>query len=154
MAAQRCIRDLNPAPERITCCLILKALSILIADDEADIRLLMEIWLKETGHTVVSVAEGAAARACLGQKPFDLVVTDVLMPKTDGLGLIAEIKKMQPSARIVAISGGGRYVDGTDCLKMATGLGAHAAVIKPFKREQLLAAIREAFAPLPRPTAW
>ena len=76
------------------------------------------------------------------------------MPKTDGLGLIAEIKKVQPSARIVAISGGGRYIDGTDCLKMAAGLGAHAAVIKPFKREQLLAAIREAFAPLPPPAAW
>ncbi len=76
------------------------------------------------------------------------------MPKTDGLGLIAEIKKVQPSARIVAISGGGRYVDGTDCLKMATGLGAYAAVIKPFKREPLLAAIREALTPLPPPAAW
>ena len=132
----------------------LEGLSVLTVDDEADIRLQMEIWLKEAGHTVVAAAEGAAARACLGQKQFDLVVTDVLMPKTDGLGLIAEIKKVQPSARIVAISGGGRYLDGTDCLKMATGLGAHAAVIKPFTREQLLAAIREAFAPLPPPPAW
>lgn len=132
----------------------LEGLSVLTVDDEADIRLLLEIWLKEAGHTVVAAAEGAAARACLGQKQFDLVVTDVLMPRTDGLGLIAEIKKVQPSARIVAISGGGRYIDGTDCLKMAAGLGAHAAVIKPFKREQLLASIREAFAPLPPPTAW
>ena len=112
----------------------LEGLSVLTVDDEADIRLQMEIWLKEAGHTVVAAAEGAAARACLGQKQFDRVVTDVLMPKTDGLGLIAEIKKVQPSARIVAISGGGRYLDGTDCLKMATGLGAYAAVIKPFNR--------------------
>ncbi|MSU65776.1 MAG: response regulator [Opitutus sp.] len=73
----------------------MKALSVVIVDDEADIRLLMEIWLEEAGHTVVAAAEGAAARACFGQKQFDLVVTDVLMPKTDGLGLIAEIKKVR-----------------------------------------------------------
>ncbi len=46
----------------------LEGLSVLTVDDEADIRLQMEIWLKEAGHTVVAAAEGAAARACLGQK--------------------------------------------------------------------------------------
>lgn len=124
-----------------------------MVEDEADIRLVMEIWLQEAGHIVLAAIEGASARGCLGRKQFDLVGTDVLMPKTAGLGLTAEIKKLQSSARIVAISGGGHYVEGTDRLKLATGMGAHAALIKPFKRDQLLAVIREALAPLLRPTA-
>jgi AmiR/NasT family two-component response regulator len=63
------------------------------------------------------------------------------------LELISLVKASQPPPRIVAISGGGKYVEGDNCLKLARGWGAHAAIIKPFNREQFLAAVDLAFAP-------
>ncbi len=84
-----------------------------------------------------------AREACeqMGRHAFDLVITDVLMPDGDGIDLITELKKVQPKARIIAMSGGGRYLEGSDYLKLATGLGAHAAIMKPFTWAQMKAAI-------------
>jgi CheY-like chemotaxis protein len=122
----------------------MKPLSVLVADDEEQIRDLLMHWLVTAGHTVTSVASGDEARKVIRQQNFDVVVTDVLMPDGDGIQLITDLKEAQPAARIVAISGGGRYVDGDNCLKIARGFGAHAAVLKPFSREHLLQGIKEA----------
>src|SRR4051812_11455340 len=122
----------------------MKSLSILVADDEAEIRQLVQHWMIEAGHAVTCVANGLEAGRLLKQYRFDVVVTDVLMPEGDGLHLIGEFKAAQPTTRILAISGGGRYVEGDDCLKIAKGFGAHAAVMKPFTREQLLAGVAAA----------
>lgn len=124
----------------------MKPLSVLVADDEEEIRALLMHWLVAAGHTVTSVANGTEARKVILQKKFDLVVTDVLMPEGDGIQLINDLKDGQPGARILAISGGGRYVESDDCLKIAKGLGAHAAVMKPFSRDQLLQGVKEALA--------
>jgi CheY-like chemotaxis protein len=129
----------------------MKALSVLVADDEEDIRSLVLHWLVAAGHTVTSVANGNEARKVILQHRFDVVVTDVLMPDGDGIQLINDLKDTQPHARIVAMSGGGRYVEGDNCLKIARGFGAHAAVMKPFGREQLLAGVKEALATQPAP---
>jgi DNA-binding response OmpR family regulator len=66
------------------------------------------------------------------------------MPDGDGFELIGGFRKAQPAARILAISGGGRFLEGTNCLKVARGLGAHAVLMKPFSWEQLQAAIDSA----------
>jgi CheY-like chemotaxis protein len=123
---------------------MMKPLSILVADDEAAIVSLMQKWLTQAGHNVICVADGAEAVRVLKSNAFDLVITDVVMPEIDGLEVIGALKKAQPSARILAISGGGKYVQGSDCLKMAKGLGAHAVATKPFTWEQLLAGINQA----------
>lgn len=120
------------------------ALSILVADDEEGIRNLLRHWLQNQGHSVVLVDSAHEAVRLLKAHTFDLVITDVVMPDGDGFELIAAFRKAQPQARIVAISGGGKYLQGPDCLRIARGLGAHAAVIKPFNWEQLHAGIDEA----------
>ena|SRR5688572_11361095 len=120
------------------------ALSILIADDEEGIRNLLRHWLQSQGHTVVLVDSAHEAVRQLKEHSFDLVITDIVMPDGDGFELIAAFRKAQPQARILAISGGGKYLQGPDCLKIARGLGAHAAVMKPFNWEQLHAGIDEA----------
>jgi CheY-like chemotaxis protein len=120
------------------------SLSILVADDEDGIRQLLHHWLEGRGHTVAVVDSAQAAIRLLGQQPFDLVITDVVMPDGDGFELIAAIRKAQPNTRIVAISGGGKYLEGNDCLRMARGLGAHAVVMKPFTWEQLQVGIEVA----------
>lgn len=123
---------------------MMKPLSILVADDEAAIVTLMRKWLTEAGHSVMCVSDGAEAVKLLKTHAFDLAITDVVMPESDGLEVIGAVKHAQPAARILAISGGGKYVQGNDCLKMAKGLGAHAVVMKPFTWEQLLAGINQA----------
>jgi two-component system chemotaxis response regulator CheY len=125
----------------------MKSLSVLVADDEEEIRTLLIHWLVSAGHTVTSVANATEARKVIGQHRLDLVVTDVLMPEGDGIQLMKELKEAQPAARILAISGGGRYIEGDNCLKIARGFGAHAAVMKPFSREELLEGVSLAMAP-------
>ncbi len=110
-------------------------------------RDLLRLWLVEAGHVVMLAASGKAAGQLMLKHPFDLVITDVLMADGDGLELIEQMKRVQPASRILAISGGGRYIEGDDCLKIARGFGAHWALMKPFNREQLLASITQTLAP-------
>jgi DNA-binding NtrC family response regulator len=119
----------------------MNSLSILVADDEDSIRSLLEHFLNNAGHRVVIVGNAREACEAMAKQMFDLVITDVLMPEGDGLDLITELKKVQPKARILAISGGGRYLEGSDYLKLAKGLGAHSALMKPFTWQQLQDAI-------------
>ena len=120
----------------------MKSLSVIVADDVEGIQDLVGHWLEESGHAVMCASTGRIASQLLKKQHFDLVITDVLMPDVDGLELILELKHSQPSVRILAISGGGRHMQATDCLKMAKNLGAHALLLKPFNREQLLAAMK------------
>ena len=119
----------------------MKSLSILVADDEDSIRSLLEHFLANGGHRVVIVGSAREAFDAIAKDAFDLVITDVLMPDGDGLDLITALRKKQPNARILAMSGGGRYLEGSDYLKLAKGLGAHNAMMKPFTWQQLQAAI-------------
>lgn len=120
-------------------------LSILVTDDEESIRDLIQHWLTRAGHRVTCAASGDEARRHLRGGRFDLVITDIVMPDGDGFELVASVKSLQPHARILAISGGGKYIQGADCLKMARGLGADGIVIKPFNWEQVKEAIAAAF---------
>src|SRR6476620_5357549 len=124
----------------------MKSLSILVADDEDSIRSLIQHFLSSAGHSVVVAANAQEACEAMLQHRFELVITDVLMPDGDGLDLITELKKSQPAARILAMSGGGRYLEGSDYLKLAKGIGAHAAIMKPFTWDQLQTAINLALA--------
>ncbi len=126
----------------------LHATSVLVADDEEGIRNLVVHWLGQAGHHVVAADSGKTASALLKSQRFDVVVTDVVMPDGDGFELIAQIRRQHPAARILAISGGGKYLQGSDCLRMAQGLGAHGIVLKPFTREQFLAGFDELRAPV------
>jgi DNA-binding NtrC family response regulator len=126
-----------------------KSLSILVADDEDSIRSLLEHFLTAAGHRVVIVASAREACEEMATETFDLAITDVLMPDGDGLDLITQLRKKQPNARILAMSGGGRYLEGSDYLKLAKGLGAHNAMMKPFTWQQLQTAIEAALASPP-----
>ncbi len=116
-------------------------LSVLVADDEPGIRELLQHWITRTGNQVTCAASGDEAVRFLRSAHFDLVITDIVMPDGDGFELIASIKLHQPQARIIAISGGGKYLQSADCLKMARGLGAHGIVMKPFNWEDMRSAI-------------
>jgi two-component system, cell cycle response regulator CpdR len=124
-------------------------LTLLIAEDEEDIRLLLAQWLTPMGHTVHTARNGVEALKLICDHSFDLVITDILMPDGDGLTVIKGLKQTQPKCRVLAISGGGRYMDSKEYLKIAEGFGADGAIMKPFNREQFLQGMGRAMAVRP-----
>jgi DNA-binding NtrC family response regulator len=118
---------------------------ILVVDDEENIRLVVSAALFSAGFSqVTGAADGReAARLCTSTK-FDLVITDILMPETDGLELILTLRKNQPGIRIIAMSGGGSIDAGT-YLKMAEQCGA-SILLKPFKVADLVNLVRQEMA--------
>lgn len=85
-----------------------KRLNILVVDDEEDIRFLIEQMLKNVGFNLLSVPNGEVALMELEKIKYDLVITDLKMPKMDGLALIKEIrsKKSISQPRIIIMTGG------------------------------------------------
>jgi CheY-like chemotaxis protein len=125
--------------------------SILVVDDDAQLLEMTLRLLQAEGYLVFGAADGRKASQMLARQPFDVVLTDLLMPDRDGLELIGELRRRYPETRIVAMTGGGRiardrYID------MAKGIGAHELLRKPFDRAQLLAAVGKALeGPAERP---
>jgi CheY-like chemotaxis protein len=117
--------------------------SVVIADDVAEIRELLQHWLAELGCIVTCVSAGREAVRILRSTHVDMVITDILMPDGDGLEVITELKRAQPTTRVIAMSGGGNHLRAADCLKLAKGLGAHGIITKPFKRQQVLDVVSE-----------
>jgi two-component system response regulator HydG len=72
---------------------------------------------------------------------FDFIVTDILMPTMDGLEVIEAVRADHKDVKVIAMSGGGRKLPGTQVLGVAEVLGADAILSKPFTHEELLAAV-------------
>lgn len=122
----------------------MKPLSILVADDVDEVRDLLQSCLTKAGHSVACATTGVGALKMLRERPFDLLITDVIMPDGDGLSVIMGIKQSKLPVRILAISGGGKYFNAESCVHVAEGLGAHAALFKPFVPQTLFGAIERA----------
>ena len=116
-------------------------LTIIVADDVDGIRRLVTQWLTDLGHKVVPASTGNEVVRLITDRHFDLIIADVLMPEGDGLEVILAARRVDPSPPVLAISGGGKYMTGTDCLKVAKGIGADGVLLKPFTREQMFEAI-------------
>ena len=81
--------------------------SILIIDDEEDIRDALQMVLESAGHNVKVASNGDDAIELQSGDPVDLLLTDIIMPGKDGVDTIKEIRQEFPGIRIIAISGGG-----------------------------------------------
>ena len=98
--------------------------------------------LESDHHTFVEAVDGIEGFKVFQDEQPDMVVTDIIMPNADGLEVIRRILEINPKAKIVAMSGGGRIGDET-YLKYARKFGVTAVLSKPFPPEQLLSLIRE-----------
>ena len=115
---------------------------ILIIDDEPQIRSMLTLMLEREGYEIVEAADGVAGIKIYRQNPADLIITDLIMPNKDGIGMIIDLKKEFPDVKIIAMSGGGlNKPDGY--LKGAKKLGAACTLTKPIDREEMLKAVRE-----------
>jgi DNA-binding response OmpR family regulator len=114
---------------------------ILVIDDDPDTREMLEQTLKPAGYEVILAADGRDGVVRQGISPADLVITDIYMPKQDGLETIREFRRRFPEVRIIAMSGRALAVT---MLSIAQDLGAVAVLHKPFPADELIAAVAKA----------
>jgi CheY-like chemotaxis protein len=112
---------------------------ILVIDDDATLRKAIRRLLEVAGHAVLEAGEGEAALNLLDRERVDVVLTDLYMPKVDGIELIRSLRKKPTSMRIVAMSVASA-AGPANMLELAQRLGA-AILPKPFTNEELLAAV-------------
>ncbi len=115
---------------------------ILVIEDEAAIREGLRGMLARAGHEVAVAAGGSEGLALQREDPADLIITDILMPGTDGIEIIMEFRRRYPETHVIAISEGVRH-RGFDYLAAAQKLGASRAIAKPFQAKEILAAVKE-----------
>jgi CheY-like chemotaxis protein len=113
---------------------------ILVIDDEELARFTMREILESAGHAVEEAKNGAQGISLQRSQPFDVVITDIIMPEKEGVQTIIELRQDFPTLPIIAISGGGRTRN-LDFLRIAEQYGARKILPKPFSEEDLLDAV-------------
>ncbi|MGA3170300.1 MAG: ATP-binding protein [Chthoniobacteraceae bacterium] len=120
-------------------CLTGSGETILIVEDEIEIRSITETILKSSGYNILSAADGTEALAIYARhgEKIDLVLTDVMMPHFDGTALTRTLKKMNPKVKIIASSGNDHDARVAE-LRL---LQPEAILLKPYTKQQLLETI-------------
>ena len=118
----------------------MRALKILVVDDESDIRSLLKEILSEEGFEVSVAADANEARQHMGQNEVDLVLLDIWMPDTDGITLLREWSNEGLACPVVMMSGHGTV----DTAVEATRLGAFDFIEKPLSLAKLLRVVERA----------
>ena len=115
---------------------------MLVVDDEAGIREVIAAILTEYGYQTLAAADGAEALSLYLQRSADvkLVLTDILMPNLDGVGLCRALRRINPQVRIVASTGQAEESQ----FAQLRALGMKRFLTKPYSTERLLVALREA----------
>jgi DNA-binding NtrC family response regulator len=109
-------------------------LSILLVDDEPTLRLALGDALAAAGHQVVLAEDGQVALDICAQRRFDVVVSDVNMPKVDGITLLQRLKRMDPSIDFVLMTAFPKVPDVVATFKR----GIEDYLPKPFANEELV----------------
>jgi len=121
---------------------------ILIIDDEPQIRSMIRLVLERAGYSVVEAADGVEGIRRFRENPVNLIITDLIMPNKDGIGMIIDLKKEFPDVKIIAMSGGGlNRPEGY--LRGAQKLGAACTLSKPINRQELLRAVKDTLESIP-----
>jgi DNA-binding response OmpR family regulator len=112
--------------------------TILLIDDEAQVRGIFQVALEEAGYRVLTAENGKHALHLLEHQELDMILVDIFMPDMDGLELISLLRKTRPASKIIAVSGGsGKW----NYLKTAKCFGADDTLKKPFSLQELLDAV-------------
>lgn len=117
------------------------AKSIMAVDDSASIRQMVSLTLKQEGYDVIEAVDGMDALTKLKDNQVHMVITDLNMPKLDGIGLIKEIRSMSahkfiPIVMLTTESQPEKKAEGKEA-------GATGWIVKPFQADQLIAVIKK-----------
>jgi len=113
---------------------------ILIVDDEENLRHLLSVLLKKQGYVADTAADGVVALEKLSLNRYDFILSDILMPKMDGKGLLAEILARKIAATVIMMSAYGTIDTAIECMK----LGAYDYISKPFKNDEIILVLKKA----------
>ncbi|MGH7828956.1 MAG: UDP-3-O-acyl-N-acetylglucosamine deacetylase, partial [Candidatus Binatia bacterium] len=119
--------------------------TILVVDDEDEIRESVSEILSDEGYRVVAAADGTKVLDLIRKERPDLVLLDIWMPRVDGIGLLKEIKDREPEVEVIMISGHGNIHTAVT----ATKFGAFDFIEKPLSMEGLLGTVRRALGESP-----
>jgi CheY-like chemotaxis protein len=119
--------------------------SVLVVDDDADIRNLLCQLLTTLGYNVSDAENGEQGLKAYQSNPANVVLLDMFMPVKDGLETIRDLLQHDPNVRVIAMTGGGRYGN-VGILKPAMALGARRLLYKPITLLELQSAIEETIA--------
>ena len=113
---------------------------ILLADDDASLRRVLQFKLKKDGHDVTAVEDGEAALNQLRSDRWDLLLSDIKMPVVDGVELLELARQLQPGLKVILITAHATVSQAVQAVK----LGAFDYITKPFEDDELTTAINRA----------
>lgn len=113
---------------------------ILVVDDEQSLREVLSIMLKRAGYAVTSATDGEEAVELLQKEIFDLVITDLRMPKVDGLEVLKAVKSTSPETVVLIITAFASADSAVEAMKQ----GAYDYLTKPFQVDEVQLIIRNA----------
>jgi len=113
---------------------------VLVVDDEESMRHVLSVILREAGYQVEAAADGEAAFKLVREQPFDVIVSDVRMPKLDGLELLKRTHEVAPQTSFIVMSAYGSK----DLSLQAMKQGAYGYIEKPFKPDEVVLVLRKA----------
>jgi DNA-binding NtrC family response regulator len=123
------------------------AKKILVIDDEEKILDVLECALQSEGYEVRCAGNGKEGMKLLQSEPFDLIVSDIIMPEMDGFELVRGLQKESFTTPVLIMSGGSTRLSPDALLEMARMFSARRTLMKPFKIDQFLTAVREILEP-------
>lgn len=116
---------------------------IMVVEDDDLVRGMLRQMMAREGYEVAARCNGREALQYFEQDRPNLVVTDLIMPEGEGIELIRQLRKKHPALKIVAISGGSRFITPDSQLTTAAHLGADLTFAKPLDRATFLGGIRK-----------
>ena len=111
-------------------------MNILIAEDEKDIRNLLQLQLEQEGYSIYAAKDGMEALEILQNTAIDLAVLDVMMPRLDGFNLLRKIRQTS-NLPVIFLTARGEDMDKV----LGLGIGADDYLVKPFSMAELLARV-------------
>jgi DNA-binding NtrC family response regulator len=116
--------------------------SILVAEDDRNLRRVLRAMLVREGYEVSEATDGAAASAFLAGHRVDALVTDIRMPKMDGIELFRQCRERYPGLPVILVTAYGRIEEAVEAMRM----GAFDYILKPFDEAELLRVVGNAVA--------
>ncbi len=113
---------------------------ILLVEDNTMMRTVLRAAIERAGHQAVIAEDGQRGLDVATAEDFDLVVTDVEMPRMDGVEFVRRLKQAKPATKVLVISG---RIEGPALQVTVRSLGAEGALDKPFTADKLVARIAE-----------
>ncbi|MFK5927175.1 MAG: sigma-54 dependent transcriptional regulator [Desulfuromusa sp.] len=113
---------------------------ILVVDDENSLREMLSILLQREGYQVGQAVDGAAAFSMIQEKSYDLIISDIQMPKMNGIELLRQLRQQDNNVTVMMITAFSSTEEAVEAMK----LGAYDYITKPFKNDEIRLVVKNA----------